>query len=163
MFAWVLLCCLEGTAAVQVSCFRGREKMGRRIESWEGAGGREEERREKKANCYPAMYAPMLTITSSLTHTHTHTKQAYFWKYLNRPSSEKFFHEIHNRFQEAQTEIKNCPMGLVIEHQGDSTRMVVSQPSVESSGGGGQKKPNRGMLVSQLSMEQRDLQVRECN
>ena len=28
MFAWVLLCCLEGTASVQVSCFRGREKMG---------------------------------------------------------------------------------------------------------------------------------------
>ena len=101
--------------------------------------------------------AHMLTSTSFHTHTHT---QASFWKYLNRPTSEKFFHEIHNRFQEAQTEIKNCPMGLVIEHQGDSTRMVVSQPSVETSGGGGgQKKPNRSMLMSQLSMEQRDLQV----
>lgn len=112
-------------------------------------------RRERKE----LVLAHICLIPHPFTHTRTHT-QASFWKYLNRPTSEKFFHEIHNRFQEAQTEIKNCPMGLVIEHQGDSTRMVVSQPSVETSGGGGgQKKPNRSMLVSQLSMEQRDLQV----
>ena len=40
----VLLCCLEGTAAVQVSCFRGREKMERRIESWEGGEVKERKR-----------------------------------------------------------------------------------------------------------------------
>ena len=94
------------------------------------------------------------------THTYTTHVQGSFWKYLSRPTSEKFFHEIHNHFQEAQTEIKNCPMGLVIEQQGDSTRMVVSQPSAENSGGGaGPKKLSRSKLVSQLSMEQRDLQV----
>ena len=51
-------------------------------------------------------------------------------------------------------------MGVLIEQQGDSTTMVVSQPSAENSGGGaGPKKLSRSKLVSQLSMEQRDLQV----
>ena len=99
-------------------------------------------------------------ILHTYIYIYTTHVQGSFWKYLSRPTSEKFFHEIHNHFQEAQTEIKNCPMGLVIEQQGDSTRMVVSQPSAENSGGGaGPKKLSRSKLVSQLSMEQRDLQV----
>ena len=40
--------------------------------------------------------------------------QASFWEHLSKPESERFFQEIHNRFQEAQQEIKNSPMGLVV-------------------------------------------------
>ena len=103
---------------------------------------------------YVHVHAYAYTYTYT-THAYTTHVQGSFWKYLSRPTSEKFFHEIHNHFQEAQTEIKNCPMGLVIEQQGDSTRMVVSQPSAENSGGAGPKKLSRSKLVSQLSMEQR--------
>ena len=38
--------------------------------------------------------------------------QESFWKYLSRSSSEDFFKEIHSKFQEAQMEIKNTPLGL---------------------------------------------------
>ena len=37
-----------------------------------------------------------------------------FWEHLSRGSSEKFFQEIHRKFQDAQAEIKNSPMGFVI-------------------------------------------------
>ena len=43
--------------------------------------------------------------------------QASFWTLLSKPNSEKFFREIHNKFIEARTEIKNSPMGLVIQQQ----------------------------------------------
>ncbi len=43
--------------------------------------------------------------------------QGSFWKYLSRPSSEDFFKEIHNKFQEAELEIKNSPVGLVITQE----------------------------------------------
>ena len=52
-------------------------------------------------------------------------------------------------------------MALEVQQQGDHTRIVVKQPSVEySSGDGkGQKKPSRHRFVSQISMEPRGLQV----
>ena len=52
-------------------------------------------------------------LLSTHTHTHTHTQET-FWKSLKNPDSEKFFLEIHSRFQEAEVEIKNNPMGLVL-------------------------------------------------
>jgi len=52
-------------------------------------------------------------------------------------------------------------MALEVQQQGDHTRIVAKQPSVEySSGDGtGQKKPSRRKFVSQISMEPRGLQV----
>ena len=43
--------------------------------------------------------------------------QQSFWEQLSKSKSEKFFQEIHNRFQDAQTEIKNSPMGLVVTQE----------------------------------------------
>ena len=36
---------------------------------------------------------------------------------MSKPSSERFFQEIHTRFHEAEVEIKNSPMGLVVSHE----------------------------------------------
>ncbi len=43
--------------------------------------------------------------------------QESFWRYLSRSSSEDFFKEIHAKFQEAQAEIKNSPVGFIITQE----------------------------------------------
>ena len=43
--------------------------------------------------------------------------QESFWRYLSRPNSEDFFKEIHVKFQEAQAEIKNSPVGFIITQE----------------------------------------------
>lgn len=43
--------------------------------------------------------------------------QESFWEHLSRATSEKFFQEIHQKFEEAQCEIKNNPVGLTITQE----------------------------------------------
>ena len=82
--------------------------------------------------------------------------QATFWEFLRKPGSERFFAEIHKCFLAAETEIKNNPMGLVVQQDGGTQTLLVQ--SMES--GMGTSKSKSATLVSQLSFDQRDLNVR---
>ena len=80
--------------------------------------------------------------------------QATFWDLLRKPSSEKFFAEIHKCFMEAEVVIKNNPMALVMQQDEEGHTLLVS--SVDAKGG---PKAKTSTLVSQLSFDQRDINV----
>ncbi|XP_064398624.1 inositol 1,4,5-trisphosphate receptor type 2-like isoform X2 [Halichondria panicea] len=73
--------------------------------------------------------------------------QETFQQHLSYPHSEKFFQAIHNRFQEAQNEVKLNPMGFIVTQNEESTTLVMT--------GAGQKSSfNRSSpLISHLSMD----------
>ena len=50
--------------------------------------------------------------------------QESFWRHLSLPTSEDFFKEIHHRFCEAQAEIKNYPMGLILSQEVRTQRVI---------------------------------------
>ena len=98
--------------------------------------------------CCEGKYTPMHLIQHSL------------WTKLHESNSEKFFQEIYNHFQTSQQEIKN--MGLVIQQEGDLV-LGASEAGIGSSvshsspqASSGRSKP----LVTQLSFDTRDLQVK---
>ena len=90
------------------------------------------------------------------TYIYTTHVQGSFWKYLSQPASEKFFHEIHNHFQEAQAELKKQAEGL---KKLDERTSLVSTTLRRRAGA---KETNCSKLISRPSMEQRDLHIRTC-
>lgn len=85
-------------------------------------------------NPSPSVFKEAVKLAVALLKGGNRAVQASFWKYLSKSNAEKFFQEIHNRFQEAQSEIKNSPTGLVIEQHGDSTNVVLTSISGADAG-----------------------------
>lgn len=56
------------------------------------------------------------------------------WTIICQPDSENFFHEVHNRFQDAQNQIRNSPTGLVIMENEGTTNLVVIQDRKTATG-----------------------------
>ena len=73
---------------------------------------------------YSCTFIYVHTPTYAYARTYTTCMQASFWKYLSQPASEKFFHEIHSHFQEAQAELKKQAEGL--KKLDESTTLVSS-------------------------------------
>ena len=56
------------------------------------------------------------------------------WRIICQSDSENFFHEVHNRFQDAQNQIRNSPTGLVIMESEGTTNLVVIQDRKTATG-----------------------------
>ena len=68
-------------------------------------------------SCDPQVVLEAVKLAVALLKGGHREVQESFWRHLSRPSSEDFFKEIHLKFQEAQAEIKNSPVGRVITQE----------------------------------------------